>query len=440
MSARRGRPKRGQAARPSAGGPCARLSQCGSCPLLTLPYHAQLERKQEALLGYVQPLIDQLEGCATLQLMEPVASPQPLHYRHSVKLVTQSGALGPQVGLYQPGTHVVVDTQGCPVQSTRVNELLDALRAALKRSGAPELYDEQAKRGSLRYVVVREAAQGEGSGDLHLTLVARADTAQIRRLGEQLSAHTPAVRGVSLHVNASDGNAIFDWSSEPLIRLIAGTGTLTSVFSLLPRAAPLSLQASVESFSQVNPRAAALAYRAVVEGLAPSTHERALDLYCGVGSITLALAQSGCVEVIGLEESPSSIRDARANATLNDLKARFVEGLTEVTLPAEVQRLTEALPLEGPAGSVLPWRPIVVSLNPSRRGCQPQVIEALARLKPRRLAYMSCHPRTLTRDLKRFIALGYQPRSLQLFDLFPGTPHFEVVCVIEPVTTLLNQP
>lgn len=407
------------------------LSRCGSCPLLALPYPDQLAQKHASLKAQLAPVLSLLDPTQAPTLRAPVASPDALGYRYSVKLVTQPSERGPRVGLYRPGTHEVIDTQGCPVQSAPINALLDVLRATLKEPGAPSLYDERLKVGALRYIVIREAfAPAGASPELHMTLISREDSAPIRALAQRLTERSSCALGVSVHVNSSDGNAIFDWSSEPLMHMISGGGSLTSLFTLNPTCAPLQLRASVESFSQVNPSAATLAYRAVVEGLSPSSAEVALDLYCGVGSISLALAQAGCAEVIGLEESPSSVRDAQMNATVNKLSARFIEGLTELILPAEVSRLTEAHPLPTPDAV----RPVLVSLNPSRRGCQPEVIESLAFLRPRRLAYMSCHPRTLIRDLKRFIARGYQPTSLQLFDLFPGTPHFEVVCVIEPMT------
>ena len=111
-------------------------------------------------------------------------------------------------------------------------------------------------------------------------------------------------------------------------------------------------------------------------------------------------------------------------------------GLTEERLPAWVDKLSAELPLLRPErgdrgeGSEAARRAVVVSLNPSRRGCQASVLDELARLSPQRLAYMSCHPRSLMRDLKRLAKRGYQPTRVQLFDLFPGTPHYEVVCAL----------
>lgn len=402
--------------------PCALLSACGSCPLLPLPYGEQLARKQADLAAQLAAA-----GLDPARLLAPpTPSPAPRHYRHTVKLVARATPSGPRLGLYAPGSHEVVDTAGCVAQSPRLNALLDALRALLRAPGAPRCYDERTREGGLRYVVARalDPLLGEegAPGALTLTLItASGDHEELRALSEALRARVPALRGALAHTNATPGNAIFD-AAAPTAPLW-GDGALTA--TLRTPHGPLALRASADSFSQVSPAAAALAYGAVVEALAPRPGERALDLYCGVGSIALWLARAGC-EVVGVEESPSSVADARHNAALNGLegRARFEQGLAEVALPA----LARAWGAGGPGG----LRGGVASLNPSRRGCQPAALEALCALRPRALAYMSCHPKTLMRDLARLAALGYAPTRVGLFDLFPGTPHYEVVCALAP--------
>lgn len=396
--------------------PCAILSACASCPLLPLPYEAQLAQKQADLAAQLAAAGFDAEAL----LAPPTPSPSPLAYRHTVKLVARATPRGPQVGLYSPGSHEVIDTAGCAVQSAEINALLDSLRAHLRAPGAPRCYDEARGEGGLRYVVVR-ALDARLSGDQGLTLTlitASGDHEELRGLSEALRAEHPALRGALAHTNATRGNAIFDLSA-PTVSLW-GEGALTS--TLPTPYGPLTLRASAESFSQVNPSAAALAYGAVVEALAPRAGERALDLYCGVGSIGLWLARAGC-EVVGVEESMSSVEDARHNARVNGLegRARFERGLAEEALP----RLGAEW---GRAGAPVG----VASLNPSRRGCQPEVLRALCALTPRAIAYMSCHPKTLTRDLGRLRGLGYLPARAGLFDLFPGTPHYEVVCALTP--------
>ena len=415
---------------------CPHLEPCGSCPLLPLPYEEQLARKQAHLLGELEGLAYLISQPPQDLLAPPVAAPQALGYRHSVKLVVAPSSQGePLIGLYRPGTHSVIDTAGCPVQAPLLNLLLDELRTLLRTPHAPSLYHEATRAGALRYVVARSSWSHEGgSSHVHLTLIsAQEEREALSWLALALKERLPWLTGVALHINASGGNAIFDWSSRPLMRPLWGEAHLTSHINTSPPPSlgrSLTLKASAESFSQVNPAAASLAYRAVVEALEPHEGLRALDLYCGVGSISLALAQAGFKGVVGLEESPSSVRDAQDNALTNGLEAHFEAGLTEALLPAWVDRLCDELPLVSAEEGAPARRAAVVSLNPSRRGCQASVLDELARLSPQRLAYMSCHPRSLMRDLKRLAKRGYQPTRLQLFDLFPGTPHYEVVCAL----------
>ena len=146
--------------------------------------------------------------------------------------------------------------------------------------------------------------------------------------------------------------------------------------------------------------------------------DSALDLCCYSGGFALNAVKGGAARATGVDSSAAAVALAARNAALNGLegRARFEQGLAEEALPALARDL----------------RGGVVSLNPSRRGCQPAVLEALCALRPRAVAYMSCHPKTLLRDLARLAALGYEPTRMGLFDLFPGTPHYEVVCALEP--------
>jgi 23S rRNA (uracil1939-C5)-methyltransferase len=132
------------------------------------------------------------------------------------------------------------------------------------------------------------------------------------------------------------------------------------------------------------------------------------------------MAKAGC-KVTAIEETPSSIADAHENALINSLQhINFHAGRAETVLPQ--------LESNGTLNKV-----DVMTVNPSRRGCQPEVLKALAALKPRALAYMSCNPDTLIRDLRQLEQLGYQARAFELYDMFPGSRHYEVVTLLTPV-------
>jgi 23S rRNA (uracil1939-C5)-methyltransferase len=148
-------------------------------------------------------------------------------------------------------------------------------------------------------------------------------------------------------------------------------------------------------------------------GLALGREDRLLDLYCGAGAFALPLA-SEIAEVVGVEEHPGAIADARATAAENAIaNARFEVGQVERVL----ERLAESFD--------------AIILDPPRRGCHPRALDALLHLAPARLVYVACHPATLARDLKILVAGGYRVTSVQPVDLFPQTPHIESVCLLE---------
>lgn len=419
------------------GGPCRRLRECGACPLLPLSYAEQLEWKYDDLNAHLQ----RYSELSSLKVHR--ASPPPqgqFGYRHTVKPSVRAGSdpSSPlRVGLYQPGSHRLVDLSECLVQTSGLNELLEAIRVIAPRVGllgyqpGDEALIDQPR---LRYIVARQGlspAVGESVDEyreaLYLTLVVTAlDPSVIDLLIEELRERCPSLMGVALHINRLSGNAIFDHEQSTDHRW--GESVLCHLLRPLPESPPIAIQLSASSFAQVNPEVAEAAYQAVVSGLDPQPGERALDVYCGVGSIGLLLAARArerggpLSRLYGLEETESSLRDAEQNALqLKIDEARFILGRAEEKIAA---LLSES--------SCQPHHPLVVALNPSRRGCQPEVLSAIADLKPRRIAYMSCHAKTLARDLSRLAEHGYTAETLTFFDMFPGSVHYETVTILSP--------
>jgi 23S rRNA (uracil1939-C5)-methyltransferase len=426
-----------------ASGPCERLSVCGACPLLPLSYEAQLEWK-------VQDLHTQLHRYEVLKELKVEYTPSQdsqAHYRHTAKPSVRRDQLDQnslKIGLYQPRSHSLIDLDDCLAQTPMINQLLDDLRRLCPDVGivgyehGDELKTDQVCR--LRYVVIR---QGESSTSnphpptsdeqaavdltpaLHLTLIMTfIDFDLVDKLIRLLAHHNPALSGVGVHLNRLKGNAIFDFSSPSHHHW--GEASLLTTLRLSQHMPPLVLQISATSFAQVNPHVAQRAYRHVVSALNPQANELGLDLYCGVGAIGLLMAQNArkrgepLKRLWGLEETESSISDARYNAKSNGIdEAEFIVGRAEDTLTQLVDRV---LCYDQPS--------IVVALNPSRRGCQAEVLRLITQLQPRAIAYMSCHARTLTRDLSLLFSLGYSADHITLFDMFPGSYHYETVTVL----------
>jgi len=188
--------------------------------------------------------------------------------------------------------------------------------------------------------------------------------------------------------------------------------TLRPPGRLFERIGFLELEASPGSFLQANPWTARRVYETVLEWAALGPGDRVVDLFCGIGPLSFYLAtRSG--RVVGVEEAPGAVRDARANQRRNRLyNVRFEEGRVDEVLPA----LGDCVGRGG-----------VVTLNPTRHGASAAVLGGIAALEPRRIVYVSCDPDTLARDLDRLAALGYRTARVRPFDMLPQTEHVEVV-------------
>jgi 23S rRNA (uracil1939-C5)-methyltransferase len=376
---------------------CAAYGSCGGCVLQHLDVAAQLTWKAARLrraLGAHAALAGAPLGAA-------VPSPRALGYRNRSKLVCAARDGRAVLGAFAPRSHDVVDLAGCRVAEAPLEALADALRGWLAE-GDVEPYDERTLTGTLRHVVLRANHAGEV---LAVLVVARPDApgvaALARRLGER-----PEVAGVVENVNRTRGNVIYGQGddAEPAL---AGAGALEE------RVGDVRLRLSPRAFFQANRDVAALAYAALARAVAPRTGERVVDAYCGVGGIGLTLARAAAVDLLGVEEHAAAVADATASAALNGVTgARFVAGDVAVRL-REVDRAD------------------VVVLNPPRKGCGPAVLAEVARLGPRVVAYLSCDPDTLARDLADLTARGYRVREVTPYDMLPHTPHVEALAVLD---------
>lgn len=426
--------------------PCRVLAECRACSLLDLEYRRQLQLKTQDFRALTASKGDVF---ARTRVMDCTPSDVRFGYRHTAKLVvserkerfarpTPAGAAGNaqvkppppkrwiNIGLYQPGSHEVVDIGNCPVQTPHINSIVAHLRGALKTFDI-SIYDERTRTGDLRYIVVRTAHRTRKT--LLTFVTSTSQKAKFTPLARDLMERfSTTLEGVLLHVNGSTGNAIFDLTTPASERGLTSEGNkdllkdllLSGKRTLEEELCGLKLRVSAESFFQVNPYVAERMYNRIVElaDLAPG--ENALDLYCGVGGISLLLAKQ-CRRVVGIEETPSSIEDAKANAEQNRVpNIDFFQGRAEDMLPVVI------------AQGVNP-RYDVVCLNPSRRGCQPEVLDKVASLAPRRIVYMSCFADTLLRDAAALCNKGYKAVVFEPFDMFPGTSHMEILCVLDRV-------
>ncbi len=365
--------------------PCPLFGRCGGCQLMHLSAAGQLASKR-------QKVVDALQRIGHLDAsVEPcLPSPKELHYRNKIQL-----PIGPDgaPGLYARGSHQVVPIDECLIHCEQGESVYKAVRDALKQSDLIP-YDEATGRGDLRHVMIRSAERTEES---LIVLVGTGRNAhKFRKLAASLIEY-PLIKGVVSCTNRQRSNTIL--SSD--FTLLAGQATIEE------QICGLTFEVSPRAFFQVNSEQAEKLYKIAIGFAELSGTERVVDAYCGVGTLTL-IAASKSLTVVGIEVVPEAIEDAKKNAQRNSIEnTSFVCETVEKALG----QLESA---------------DVVFLNPPRKGCHQDVLEALLKHGPERIIYISCDPATLARDL-RVLSQGYAIDRVQPLDMFPQTAHVETI-------------
>jgi len=364
-------------------------------PWQVLPYERQLAVKQaqvqEALVR-----IGRLEGFA----LDPIA-PALEHWRYRNKLEFSfgTGEAGELVcGFHAPGSwERIVPIEDCLLQSERGNAVRRAVLDWCRSQGL-SAYDRRAQSGLLRNLVIRE---GRRTGELQVRLVTSPGALDVESLAEAIEADSLLwTRATGVGETTAGGET----------ELVAGAPQIAEVI------AGLELQVSPEAFLQTNTEMAEVLYGVAGELAALNGWERVFDLFCGIGTVGLTLAQRAG-EVWGLEIVEDAIADAIANAHRNELRnARFYAGDVRLALRELVAR----------AG-----RPDVLVVDPPRAGLSQKVVRRISEAGPKRIVYISCNPTTLAPNAAQLTEAGWTLTRVRPVDMFPQTPHIECVALLE---------
>ena len=322
----------------------------------------------------------------------------PDRYRNKIQFPV---ADGPRVGFFRARSHEVIDAEDCLLQPLAATRLREAFKLWMERYQVPA-YDERVHGGLIRHFYVRVNQRGQS---LCAVIANGTDLPHQEELVQALRRAEPDLAGVVLSVNQEKTNVILGkthrclWGRDYLEDTLCG----------------LTFRLSVPSFYQVNRDQAEALYGKALDYAGLTGRETVLDLYCGIGTITLCLAKRAG-RVIGAEIVPEAIRDARASARRNGVEnVEFLEG-DAADVAAELARRQ--------------LRPDVICVDPPRKGLAPEVIASIAAMAPRRVVYVSCDPATLGRDVKRFGELGYRAVRACAVDMFPATRHVETVVLM----------
>ncbi len=380
---------------------CPYYGRCGGCQYRHMSYEEELEckrlRVEDALrrIGGTDLSVDVIHGAESTE-----------RYRNKVQFPAAPRSLG----YYQGRTHRVINIEDCLLQPEADTACMTAVRDWMRTYKVPA-YEEKTGKGLVRHLYLRTNRAGEV---LCCLVVNGRDIPHEKELTAALRAAAPGLAGLVLSVNTRKTNVILGteyrtlWGRDYLEEMLCG-----HVFRL-----------SVPSFFQINRAQTEVLYRRALDFAALTGTETVVDLYCGIGTISLTLAERAG-QVIGVEVVPQAIEDAKENARRNGLadKTRFACG-DAADLAAQMER-------EG-------LRPDVVVVDPPRKGLAPGVVDTVAAMAPERVVYVSCDPATLARDVKRFEALGYKALRAEAVDLFPRTAHVETVVLLSRETNPLT--
>ena len=374
--------------------PVAKL--CGGCDF----WHMDYEEEARLKGARVKTCLNRLAG-EDLTEVPILAAPDCHGYRNKAQYPVSSKKGRAYAGFFRAGTHDVVENQRCLILPEETDTVKDAVMDYVNQFRV-SVYDETTHKGLLRHIYVR---RGAVSGQILVCLVCNGEKLpKVDALLARLK-RIPGFTTLVLSVNTKKGNAVL---GDKFITLY-GPGYIEDTLC------GLNFRLSPRSFYQVNHHQAQRLYETAIEKAGITKNDTVLDLYCGVGTITLAMA-SAAGKVIGVEVIPQAVEDARDNARRNGIEnAEFFCG----------DAGQAALELERNG-----VRPDVVVVDPPRKGLNADTIEALHRMAPRRVVYVSCDPATLARDVALLKQRGYTLQSATAADLFPRCSHVETVVLL----------
>lgn len=377
---------------------CPFFEQCGGCQLQHIAYEKQLELKRQLVID----ALTRIGGLADVLVHLTIGMHTPWAYRNKAQFPIgyQSGRV--IAGFFAPRSHHIVDIESCDIQHPLGNQLMREVKALAAEYGVP-IYNEHTHSGVLRHVIVRV---GRGTGEVLAVLVTKDEAfPHGAEIAQKLMERVPGLVGVVQNINPERTNVVLGRESK----VLAGVGHVTEYLG------PFVFKISPASFFQVNAEQTEILYGKVVEYAALSGTETVVDLYCGIGSITLFLAQKAA-QVIGIEWVAEAVADAEENAALNDVdNVRFIAGDAAIEMPRLARGGVHA---------------DVIVVDPPRKGCEEAVLSAMAQMGPKRIVYVSCNPASLARDLRRLHELGYDTLEVQPVDMFPHTAHVECCALL----------
>ncbi len=374
---------------------CPQFKQCGGCTLLHTDYETQLKIKEDTVFN----ALTRIGGFDDIFVHPTTASVPNLNYRNKSQYPVGGIKNNVKIGFYAPRSHDVINTNSCAIESPDSRIIIDTFRKWMEKYHILP-YNEKEHKGTIRHIYSRV---GES---IMVVIVSRTreiehlDNLKDMLLSLKLS---KTIGGIVVNINSKRTNTIlgeFDYIVYGEKFIYASIDTLR-------------YKVNYKSFFQVNPYTTSLLYKKALELCNLSGNETVFDLYCGIGTISLFLAKNA-KKVIGVEIVPEAIEDARENAKINNItNTEFYCGAAEEVCPPLIKAGEKA---------------DVVVVDPPRKGCDEKLIDAIGKMSPKKIVYVSCNVSTLARDAKILHEkYGYEMKEAFPFDQFPHSMHVEAV-------------
>lgn len=382
---------------------CPSARQCGGCQLQAMSYEEQLKFKENK----VRNNLSRIGGLTEIPMEPIIGMEEPWRYRNKAQFPFGKDKNGRIItGFYAGRTHAIIEQEDCLLGVEENQPILDCIHGFMEEYHiAP--YEEETHKGLVRHVLIRK---GFTTGELMVCLVLNGDVKKLKApevLVERLVKLFPShMASISCSINREKTNVIM---GKEIVNLY-GPGYITDyIGNVCYRISPLS-------FYQVNPVQTQKLYGTALEYAGLTGEETVWDLYCGIGTISLFLAQKA-KKVYGVEIIPQAIDDARANAKLNHFEnVEFFVGKAEEVLPEQYEK------------NQVYADTIVV--DPPRKGCDSICLDTIVKMAPEKVVYVSCDSATLARDVKYLGERGYEVKRVKTVDMFPWSGHVETVVLM----------
>ena len=380
---------------------CAVARQCGGCQLQAYAYEKQLIFKENKIRNHLERI-----GKIKDYVLEPIVGmEEPWRYRNKAQFPVGRNKDGEiAIGFYAGRTHSIIENEDCYLGEEINREILKSVKEYMEENGVLP-YEEAAHQGFVRHILIR---RGHYTREILVCIVINGRKLPYKeKLVEKLlKFKKDGLKSITVNYNEEKTNVILGTELE----VLWGTDFITDTIG------GITFQISPMSFYQVNIEQTEKLYRKVLEFANLTGKETVWDLYCGIGTISLFLAQKA-KKVYGVEIVPVAVQNARENAKRNGIQnVEFFLGASEEVLPEWYEKKKEEID--------------IIVVDPPRKGCERELLKTIVKMKPEKIVYVSCDSATLARDLRILEEEGYKTKRVQGFDLFSQTVHVETVCLL----------